>query len=92
MDERPKEEGRRFGLDWKIIPAKLYKTAIYYFINPFILKKDPKAHGRGVRRLPFRKALKRDIWTQSEEAQKIAERWDSIRRGGGTTSFSENSD
>ncbi len=76
----------------KLYRPKLYKTAIYYLINPFILKKDPKAHGRGVRRLPFRKALKRDIWTQSEEAQKIAERWDLIRRGGGTTSFSENSD
>jgi len=85
---------RQDGLVWigKLFRPKFYKTAIYYLINPFILKKDPKAHGRGVRRLPFRKALKRDIWTQSEEASKIAERWDSIRRGGGTTSFSENSD
>ena len=89
-DQKKKED----GLVWigKLFRPKLYKTAIYYLINPFILKKDPKAHGRGVRRLPFRKALKRDIWTQSEEAQKIAARWDSIRRGGGTTSFSENSD
>jgi len=85
---------RQDGLVWigKLFRPKFYKTAIYYLINPFILKKDPKAHGRGVRRLPFRKALKRDIWSQSEEASKIAERWDSIRRGGGTTSFSENSD
>ena len=85
---------RQDGLVWigKLFRPKFYKTAIYYLINPFILKKDPKAHGRGVRRLPFRKALKRDIWDQSEEASKIAERWDSIRRGGGTTSFSENSD
>jgi len=85
---------RQDGLVWigKLFRPKFYKTAIYYLINPFILKKDPKAHGRGVRRLPFRKALKRDIWAQSEEASKIAERWDSIRRGGGTTSFSENSD
>jgi hypothetical protein len=61
-------------------------------VNRFMLKSDPKAMGRGVRRLPFRKAKKRDIWEQSPEAKKIAERWDTVRRSGGKTSFSETSD
>ena len=37
--------------------------------------KRSKAMGRGVRRMPFRKALKRDIWEQSPEAVAVGERW-----------------
>ena len=65
---------------------------LYYVVSPFMLKRDPKAMGRGVRRLPFRKAKKRDIWEQSDSANEVAERWDKIRRSGGKTSYSENSD
>ena len=39
-----------------------------------------------------RKAKKRDVWEQSTEAKKVAERWDKARRSGGKTSFSETSD
>ncbi len=85
---------RNDGLVWigKLFRPTIFKSILYKIINPFILKKDPKAHGRGVRRLPFRKALKRDIWEQSKEAKEIGERWDLIRKSGGTTSFTENAD
>lgn len=82
------------GLVWigNLFRPKWYKTMLYYIVSPFMLKRDPKAMGRGVRRLPFRNAKKRDIWEQSESANKVAERWDKIRRSGGKTSYSENSD
>ena len=57
-----------------------------------MLKSDSKAMGRGVRRLPVRKAKKRDVWEQSTEAKEVAERWSKARRSGGNTSFSETSD
>jgi len=82
------------GLIWigKLFRPKWYKSILYYMVSPFMLKKDSKAMGRGVRRLPFRKAKKRDLWEASETAQKVGERWDKIRRAGGKTSFSEGSD
>ena len=82
------------GLIWigKLFRTKWYKTILFYMISPFILRKDPKAMGRGVRRLPFRKAKKRDLWEASESAVKVGQKWDKIRRSGGNTSFSENSD
>jgi hypothetical protein len=57
-----------------------------------MLVKDPKAMGRGVRRMPFRAALKRDEWEPSEQANQIKAQWDEIRRGGGQVSFSEAKD
>ena len=88
------QKKRQDGLVWigKLFRPRIYKNILYRIINPFILKKDPKAHGRGVRRLPFRKALKRDNWEQSEEAIEIGQRWNKIRKGGGTVSFKESSD
>ena len=82
------------GLVWigNLFRPKWYKTMLYYIVSPFMLKRDPKAMGRGVRRLPFRKAKKRDIWEQSDSANEVAKRWDKIRRSGGKTSYSENSD
>ena len=82
------------GLIWigKLFRPTWYKSLLYILVNPFMLKSDPKAMGRGVRRLPFRKAKKRDIWQQSESAKKVGERWDNVRRSGGRTSFSESSD
>ena len=38
--------------------------------------------GRGVRRMPFRKALKRDNWEPSPEAMAVKEQWNAIRKGG----------
>ena len=54
-----------------------------------MLEKDPKSMGRGVRRMPFRKALKRDDWEPSLEAMAIKDKWKKIRSSGGKVSFSE---
>ena len=56
-----------------------------------MLKSDPKAMGRGVRRLHLERQEK-DLWEMSDEAKSVADRWDKIRRSGGKTSFSESSD
>ena len=45
--------------------------------------------GRGVRRMPFRKALKRDDWEPSSEAMAVKDEWKEIRSSGGKVSFSE---
>ena len=88
------QKKRGDGLVWigKLFRPSWYKSLLYTLVNPFMLKSDPKAMGRGVRRLPFRKAKKRDFWEQSDEAKEVAERWDKVRRSGGKTSFSETSD
>ena len=88
------QKKRGDGLIWigKLFRPTWYKSLLFILVNPFMLKSDPKAMGRGVRRLPFRKAKKRDIWQQSESAKKVGERWDNVRRSGGRTSFSESSD
>ncbi|MDP7374034.1 MAG: NAD(P)-binding protein, partial [Candidatus Poseidoniaceae archaeon] len=88
------QKKRGDGLIWigKLFRPTWYKSLLYILVNPFMLKSDPKAMGRGVRRLPFRKAKKRDIWQQSESAKKVGERWNNVRRSGGRTSFSESSD
>ena len=88
------QKTRDDGLVWigKLFRPKWYKSLLYLLVNPFMLKSDPKAMGRGVRRLPFRKAKKRDIWEMSDEAKKVSDRWDNVRRSGGKTSFSETSD
>jgi len=48
--------------------------------------------GRGVRRMPFRPALKRDWWEQSPEAKAVGEKWDNVRRSGAKTSFSNDTE
>ena len=54
-----------------------------------MLKKVDVSDGRVIHRLPFRKALKRDVWEPSEEALAIEKEWKLSRKGGGTESFSE---
>jgi len=82
------------GLIWigKLFRPNLFKSTLYLIVSPFMLRKDAKAMGRGVRRLPFRKAMKRDNWEQSSSAIEVGNRWNKIRRSGGRTSFSESSD
>jgi hypothetical protein len=82
------------GLVWvaKLFRPTWWKTLIYHMVSPFMLEKDSKAMGRGVRRMPFRKALKRDVWEQSDEAIAVGNGWDEARKGGGKTSFAEDSD
>jgi len=79
------------GLVWigKLFRPTLIKNLIYRFVNPFMLENDPKSMGRGVRRMPFRKALKRDDWEPSAEALAVKDEWKEIRSSGGKVSFSE---
>jgi len=88
------QKKRGDGLIWigKLFQPTIFKKFLYHFVTPFMLKKDPKAMGRGVRRMPFRKAKKRDNWKQSKQAEDIAKQWDLVRRKGGKTSFEEDSD
>ena len=88
------QKKRGDGLVWigKLFRPTLLKSLIYRLVNPFMLEKDGKSMGRGVRRMPFRKALKRDDWEPSNEAMAIKEQWNIIRKGGGKTSFAEDSD
>jgi flavin-dependent dehydrogenase len=79
------------GLAWisRLFSPTIAKRVIYRLVNRFMLEKDEKALGRGVRRMPFRKALKRDVWEPSPAAVAVGERWDAVRRSGGNTSFDE---
>ena len=88
------QKKRGDGLVWigKLFRPRWYKTLLYHMVTPFMLTKDPKAMGRGVRRMPFRKAKARDVWEQSPEAASIGEQWNEVRRGGGKVSFANDSD
>jgi len=88
------QKKRGDGLIWisKLFRPTLLKNLIYRLVNPFMLEKDAKSMGRGVRRMPFRKALKRDDWEPSSEAMAIKEQWNAIRKSGAKTSFAEDSD
>ena len=85
------QKKRDDGLIWigKLFRPTLVKRLLYRAVSPFMLVNDPKAHGRGVRRLPFRPALKRDVWQPSSAAQAVGDQWDTIRRGGGHVSFAD---
>jgi hypothetical protein len=79
------------GLRWigNLFRPSLFKAILYRLVNPFMLEKDPKSMGRGVRRMPFRKALKRDVWEQSPEALAIGEQWNEVRKKGAKVSFAK---
>ncbi|MGB0612209.1 MAG: hypothetical protein ACPGMW_06250, partial [Poseidonia sp.] len=82
------------GLIWigKLFRPTLFKRLLYRIVSPFMLVKDDKAMGRGVRRLPFRPALKRDHWEPSDEAKAIGEQWKRVRRQGGHESFANDNE
>ena len=42
--------------------------------------------------MPFRKPLKRDDWEPSEAAMAVKNQWNEVRKSGGKTSFSKDSD
>ncbi len=83
--------------DGLIFMEKVYKwgilrRVIFFFANLGMLKKHISKDGRKMRRMPFRKRLKRDIWEPSERALEIGEQWEKIKREGGKVSFSEESE
>jgi len=85
-----KNQSRRGdGLIWigKLFRPSLFKSLLYRIVSPFMLVRDDKAMGRGVRRMPFRAALRRDVWEPSSEAMAVKDQWEQVRRQGGHTSF-----
>ncbi len=82
------------GLIWigKLFRPSIVKSMLYVVVNRFMLRKDPKSMGRGVRRMPFRKALKRDDWEPSKQATDVKDQWNEVRKSGAKTSFAEDSD
>ena len=54
------QKKRGDGLIWigKLFRPTLFKRLLYRVVSPFMLENDPKTHGRGVRRMPFRAFLK----------------------------------
>ena len=88
------QKKRNDGLVWigKLFRPTFFKSFLYRFVNPFMLKKDPKSMGRGVRRMPFRKSLKRDDWEPSDAAMAVKNQWNDVRKSGGKTSFAKDSD
>ncbi len=70
----------------------IFRKIIYFFANMGMLRKNITKDGRNMRRMPFRKALKRDVWKPSERAVEIGKEWKEIRTKGGKISFSEDSD
>jgi len=75
-----------------IFRPDLLRRITWALFGKAMLKKELTSDGRKIWRLPFRKALKRDEWQQSEAAQAVADRWDDIRKTGGNASFTNDSD
>jgi hypothetical protein len=46
-----------------------------------MLRRKQLTDGRTVHRMPFRKALKRDVWEPGARAMEIGEEWRSVQRG-----------
>lgn len=76
----------------KVYNWGILRRVIFFFANLVMLKKTSTKDGREMRRMPFRKALKRDVWEPSERAVEIGNEWKEIRREGGKISFSKDSD
>ena len=73
----------------RVFRGSIWRNLIYATFGKMMLKKETTKDGRKVRRLPFRKDLKRDRWTMSSEAEDVGRLWEEKRRSGGSTSFSE---
>ena len=85
---------RKNGNDGLIFMERIYQPSIirrmlWPITNRLLLRKVTYSNGRFGRRMPFRKALKRDNWTMSERGKEISEEWKKIRASGGNVSFTE---
>ena len=59
----------------KVYNWGILRRVIFFFANLVMLKKTSTKDGREMRRMPFRKALKRDVWEPSERAVEIGNEW-----------------
>ena len=89
-DQKKKGDGLPF-IAWMFRPD-LLRRITWGLFGKVMLKKETTPDGRKIWRLPFRKALKRDQWTQGSEADVVAAQWDEIRKSGGNISFTNDSD
>ena len=87
-DQARKGDGIAF-MKWVYQPG-LFRRALWPIVKIGMLRRKQLADGRMVSRMPFRKALSRDVWEASPRAEEIGVQWKSQQRGGGHTSFSEN--
>jgi len=87
-DQARKGDGLAF-MKWVYQPG-LFRRALWPIVKIGMLRRKKLADGRMVSRMPFRKALSRDVWEASPRAEEIGVQWKSQQRGGGHTSFSEN--
>jgi hypothetical protein len=86
-DQKKRQDGLPF-IGWLFRPD-LFRWLVYHLAAKWMLKKVDVADGRVIHRLPYRKALKRDIWDPSEEALAVGNEWKLSRKVGGRESFSE---
>ncbi len=90
-DQNKKGDGLLF-MKW-VYRWDLLRKVVYHLFAKFMLKKNVSKDGRTIYHMPFRKALKRDVWEQSNSAEAVGKQWDDIRRTKkGKVSFSEDSD
>ena len=79
------------GLIWigKLFRPSRLKTILFFLTQPFMLVRDTSSPTLGIRRMPFRKAKKRDEWEPSSQAMTVKQEWDEHRKRGDHVSFSE---
>jgi flavin-dependent dehydrogenase len=86
-DQKKRQDGLPFI--GKLFRPDFFRGLVYHFAAKWMLKKVDVGDSRIVHRLPYRKALKRDVWEPSEAAKAVGEQWKIARRSGKTASFSE---
>lgn len=86
-DQARKGDGLVF-MKWVYQPG-LLRRALWPIVRIGMLRRKQLKDGRMVSRMPFRKALSRDVWEPSQKAEEIGKQWKAIQRGGGGVSFSE---
>ena len=75
-------------MQWLYKPG-LVRKALWPIVKMSMLRKKVLQDGRIVHRMPFRRALKRDVWERSERAEEIRDQWKSKHNRGGNISFKD---
>tara|TARA_B100001115_G_scaffold23002_1_gene16765 strand:- start:26927 stop:28177 length:1251 start_codon:yes stop_codon:yes gene_type:complete len=71
----------------RIYQPGLIRRMMWPLVSASMLTKGTTPDGRSYRRMPFRKALRRDEWSPSTAAQEVSTKWKKTQRDGGRTSF-----
>ena len=86
-DQKKRGDGLEF-MRWVYRPG-FFRRMIWPVARFGMLRNKVMGDGRRVLRMPFRGALKRDVWEPSQRAVEIGEEWKAIQRGGAGVSFSD---